>query len=178
MKQAPVESVVQLLQHCESFARQMLATSGEFYPFGAFVNLEGKVEAMGAHLGSEHSNSQELFRFLREALAQMEKEEKLLAYVIASNADIPKAYSPPFTDDIRVHVVAPEVCHRYVYTPYRLRSYRSFLSFWVSSRQSNMQTQSPVIFKLLPNHARTANQAVKGAPLRCAGLRMLRSLRR
>ncbi len=129
MKQAPVESVVQLLQYCESFAKQMLATSGEFYPFGAFVDLEGRVEVMGAHLGSEHPNPQELFSFLQGALAQMGKEEKLLAYGIAANVDIPKEYSPPFPDGIRVHVVAPDVCHRYIYTPYRLRSYRKLLKF-------------------------------------------------
>ena len=107
----------------------MLQNAGEFYPFGGFVNQGGKVEAMGAHLGEEHPDPKEAFSFLHDSFAQMEREGKLVAYAVAANVNIPHEYSPPVPDGIRVHVVAPGVCNRYVYTPYRFLSHRKMRKF-------------------------------------------------
>ena len=131
MTNPPVESLVQLLHYCESFARQMLATSGEFHPFGAIVNPEGGVEAMGAHLGSEHPPSQELYAFLHRAMVQMSQEGKIIGYAIAANVNIPEQFQSPLPDGIRVHIEAPDYS-RYVYIPYRVLPYpgiRRFLGF-------------------------------------------------
>lgn len=124
MEKAPVESIAQLLQYCEGFAKQMLSRSGEFYPFGAFVNTQRKVEAVAGDLGAERPSPRELFSFLQGILEEMQRDGKLLAHGVAANVNIPKEYAPAFPDGIRVHVVAPGVCNRFVYTPYRLLPYR------------------------------------------------------
>jgi hypothetical protein len=132
MQQATVDHVVHLLHYCETFAKQMLSASGEFYPFAAFVNPEGKLEAMAADLGSERPSPRELLELLHGALNQMERDGKLIAFAIAANVDIPKEYSPPAPDGIRIQLVAPGLCNRFVYTPYRQLPYpkvRKFLGF-------------------------------------------------
>lgn len=128
MKIPPVESLVQLLSYCESFAKQMLSSAGEFYPFGAVINPEGRLEAMGAHLGTEHPDSKDQYAFLHGALAQMAKEGKVIGLALAANVNIPEQFQSPLPDGIRVHVEAPDYS-RYVYIPYRVLPYRSVRKF-------------------------------------------------
>jgi hypothetical protein len=128
MKIPSVENLVQLLNYCESFAKQMLSSSGEFYPFGAVINPEGRLEAMGAHLGTEHPASQDQYVFLYGALAQMAKEGKIIGLAVAANVNIPEQFQSPLPDGIRVHIEAPDYS-RHVYIPYRLLPYRGVRKF-------------------------------------------------
>jgi hypothetical protein len=128
MKTPSVENLVQLLNYCESFAKQMLSSAGEFYPFGAVINPEGRLEAMGAHLGTERPDSQDQYVFLYGALAQMAKEGKIIGLAVAANVNIPEQFQSPLPDGIRVHIEAPEYS-RYVYIPYRILPYQSVRKF-------------------------------------------------
>ncbi len=148
MKSPPIESLVSLLHYCESFAKQMLAASGEFYPFGAFINLEGKVEALAAHMGQEHPNSQEVYAALHGMLVQMANEEKIIGFAVAANVNVPAQYASALPDAIRVHVEAPDYS-RQIYTPYRLLPYQSirkFLGFL-----SLVEYHEPIPVDLEPN---------------------------
>lgn len=42
------------------FAHDMLRRHGEFYPFGATMDLDGAIALIAAHTGDEHPGSQEL----------------------------------------------------------------------------------------------------------------------
>jgi hypothetical protein len=128
MTQPTVEQLVQLLQYCESFAKQMLINSAEFYPFGAFINAHGKIEALGAYDGQEHPNSQDVYRLLNDSVVQMAREGKIIAYGLAANVNIPSQFESPHVDGIRVHVEAPEYS-RHIYTPYRVLPYRALRRF-------------------------------------------------
>lgn len=123
-----LQSLAHLLHYCESFAKQMLSGAGEFYPFGAFVNSQGNVEALGGHMGDERPNPQDLYRFMQSAIAEMAAERKLVAYAVAANVNVPGEFNSPFPDGIRVHVEASGYA-RYIYTPYRLLPYRAFRKF-------------------------------------------------
>lgn len=128
MAEVSLHSLAQLLQYCEGFAQRMLSDAGDFYPFGAFVNAEGKVEALGAHLGAERPNPQELYRFIQGAVAEMATQGKLSAYAIAANVNVPANLGSPFPDGIRVHVEAPGYS-RLIYTPFRVLSLRALRKF-------------------------------------------------
>jgi hypothetical protein len=130
MSEATIESLAALLRFCEVFAKQMVANGGEFYPFGAFLNNQGGVEALAAHIGVEYPNSQELYQFLHGAISAMAAEKKLIAYAIAANVDIPARFESPFRDGIRVHIEAPGYS-RFVYTPYRRLPYGAIRRFFV-----------------------------------------------
>jgi hypothetical protein len=46
------------------FAQEMLEKHGEFYPFGAAMTAEGKINQTAAYTGEEHPSSQELIDLL------------------------------------------------------------------------------------------------------------------
>ncbi|HET6328715.1 MAG TPA: hypothetical protein VFG04_28785 [Planctomycetaceae bacterium] len=58
---------------------------GEFIPFGAFINAEGRPEMVNADLGVERPNSTELIEFLRGALRKMAEELAIQACGICVN---------------------------------------------------------------------------------------------
>lgn len=131
MTPATIDSLADLLRYCEQFAKHMIAEAGEFHPFGAFVNADGRVEALGAHLGTELPRGSEVYAFLENALGSMVAQGKVGAYALAANVNIPSGLASPLPDGIRVHVEAPGYS-RLVYTPYRvlpLRAIRKFLAF-------------------------------------------------
>jgi hypothetical protein len=128
MLQAPIESLAALLQYSESFAKQMLVEAGEFHPFGAIVNVGGKVEALAGHIGVEFPKGQELYEFLQGAVNQLAAEKKILAYALVANVNVPAELNAPLPEGIRVHVVAPDYS-RMIYTPYRSLSYRALRKF-------------------------------------------------
>lgn len=54
----------QLLDVLLPFAQQMLSKHGEFYPFGATINTEGKLALAEGYTGSEKPESQECIDLL------------------------------------------------------------------------------------------------------------------
>jgi hypothetical protein len=128
MSDITIDSLAALLRYCEEFSKQMLAEAGEFHPFAAIVNQAGKVEAVGAYLGEEHPPGVAVYQLLEASLTSMAVQRKALACAIAANVNIPSALSSPFVDGIRVHVEAPGYS-RFVYTPYKVLSYRAFRKF-------------------------------------------------
>ncbi len=106
----------------------MLVEAGEFYPFGAFVNTDGKVEALAAHLGTEFPKGHELYEFLESAVKELAAEKKILAYSLVANVTVPIELNSPHPDGMRIHVVAPDYS-RMIYTPYRSLPYRAMRKF-------------------------------------------------
>ena len=126
---ASIDHLAALLRYCEEFAKQMLVEAGEFHPFGAFVDPEGQLQALAGHLGTEWPKGADLYSFLQGAVSQMAVQERLIAYALAANVNVPSSLEAPFHDGIRVQVEAPEYS-RLVYTPYRmlpLKPLRRFL---------------------------------------------------
>ncbi len=127
MPTASIDQLATLLRYCEDFAKQMLGEAGEFHPFGAFLNGEGKVEALSAYLGGQ-LQEHELYSLLQGAVSSLAAQGKLKAYAIAANVNIPSQLEAAYPDGIRVHVESPGYS-RMVYTPYQLLSYRPLRKF-------------------------------------------------
>ena len=59
-----------LLNALLPFAEQMLAKSGEFFPFGAEMKFDGEIDAVASYDSDEHPPSQTLIDLLTEGFRQ------------------------------------------------------------------------------------------------------------
>ncbi len=117
----PPEKLHQLLTYCIEFAEMMLKDSGEFYPFGAVLDPEHEIRAVGADIGNEHPSPGELYQFLGNAFIQQAKSGEISAAAIACNVNIPEEYEPPVRDGVRVHIEC-DGFSRYLYVPFIIES--------------------------------------------------------
>jgi len=78
----PKEECELLLQTVLPFAKQMLSENGEFFPFGAKMNLAGTITHVGASTGEERPTSKELIDLMRGAFQDEAREQKLRACAV------------------------------------------------------------------------------------------------
>jgi hypothetical protein len=125
-----IQTLARLLEYCESFAKKRLSDVGEFAPFGAFINSSGKLEALAAMPPKSKQSTEDAYRLLWDSTMQMAKEERLLAYAIASGVTVPLALEPKFPVGIRINVEAKGYS-RVLFTPFRSLPYRALRRFFV-----------------------------------------------
>lgn len=113
------EQLHELLTYCVDFAKLMLNDSGEFYPFGAVIGVEGKLKAVGASDGNERPSPQDLYNLLGATFKAQATSGEIIAAAMATNVNIPPAYETPYPDGIRVLLESRDYS-RFVYFPYRL----------------------------------------------------------
>lgn len=116
---ATPEQLHAALVYCMEFARKMLEEAGEFYPFASFINSSSQVEALGAWLGEEHPNPQDVYVFLSQSLQAKLNEGGAMGTALCVNVNIPAEYSPPLPDGLRVHLETAGYS-RFVYVPYEV----------------------------------------------------------
>jgi hypothetical protein len=75
-----------LLNTVLPFARQMLIERGEFYPFGATMKADGKIEQRGAYTGEEFPEPQELIGLLLGAYRAQAAKGELRATALCFDA--------------------------------------------------------------------------------------------
>jgi len=71
-----------LLQTVLPFAKQMLSENGEFFPFGAKMNLAGTITHVGASTGEERPSSKDLIDLIMRAFQHEAREQKLRACTV------------------------------------------------------------------------------------------------
>jgi hypothetical protein len=108
-----------LLDGCLTFAREMLARAGEFYPFGETADATGKRSMVGGHLGQEHPNAHDVHELLETAFRESAESGRIIAAALAANVTIPPEYGAPYPDGVRVRVEAPGYS-RVVFLPYQI----------------------------------------------------------
>lgn len=103
------------------FAEQMLAKSGEFFPFGGSITEAGEIAAAAGDAGeSEHPEAQAVYELVAKGLASAVSSGNVAAVALVADVVIPEALAPAAGNGIRVHVEAPGFA-RMVYVPYELR---------------------------------------------------------
>lgn len=117
---ATPEQLHAALTYCMDFARMMLDKSGEFYPFGATINPAGDVETKAAYTGDERPDPRELYQLLLQGLRADMSQGAAIALAAAVNVNIPKEYSTPYPDGVRVFLETAGYA-RLIYTPYKLK---------------------------------------------------------
>jgi hypothetical protein len=68
------QDYAQLSRALVEFAQQLLEKQGEFYPFAAIMDKDGKVGLVGADIGVEQPKSTDLLAFLSGALRAKARE--------------------------------------------------------------------------------------------------------
>jgi hypothetical protein len=113
------EDSTQLTSTLVPFAQEMLAKHGEFYPFAATMDKNGKIAQVAADIGSERPESRELIAFLNEALRVQAARGMIRACGICYNVG---ARLPGYKDKVDAiccqleHAAAPPV---QIFVPYR-----------------------------------------------------------
>ena len=122
---APKEEAQQLvdvlLPLAESF---LIKQNGEFFPFGAQLNMDGKIVHLGASDGTEHPPSNVLIGLMRQALSSQAKAGTLRCSAIAYDAKV----LPPGAEE-KTDAVVIELEHRSGYNvtvifPYKFAPHR------------------------------------------------------
>jgi hypothetical protein len=128
MSTASIDQLAALLRYCEDFAKHLLREEGAFYPFGAFLDAAGRVEAVAGQLDAAIPNSRALYAHLQGAGDAMLADGRIGAYALAAPVDLPPALGSPVPDGIRVHIQSGDYA-RTVYLPYRVLPWRPVRRF-------------------------------------------------
>lgn len=148
---ATPEQLHEMLTHCIEFARTMLERAGEFYPFGATVDRDGAVGAVGGYDGHEQPNPTDIYQLLSEGFAKGAAAGDYRGVALAANVNIPAQYSPPAPDGLRVHIESRGYS-RFIYVPYRM-------SKRLLSRRNTIEFADPIAVEVPPVFYIDANDA-------------------
>jgi hypothetical protein len=107
-----------LIQALVPFAQQMLRTRGEYYPFGATVDLQGKVAAASAHPSGAHPESQEVIDLLTDGFRSLALTGEISAAGICFDVRTPLPGTSKKTDAICVSLAGMNGDAADVYIPY------------------------------------------------------------
>ena len=105
-----------------AFARHMLETNGEFYPFAALINHSGQMEQLGADTGDERPSSKEMIELLLNALRVWATDGKLRASAVAFDVSIQLRGHDGPSDAIAVLFDHVSGTSEQIYVSYRLAS--------------------------------------------------------
>ena len=96
-----------LLDAALPFAQQMLATHGEFYPYGATMDTTGKISNVGGYTDDEHPKSTEVIDLLKQAYRRNGEAGKIMACALVYDI---RTIPPGQTD--KTDAVAVDLDHR------------------------------------------------------------------
>jgi hypothetical protein len=93
-----------LLHGLLPLAKRMLNEYGEYYPYGGYIDCEGKIVEVGVERpGTDHPNSRDLIYILKKTFREIASTNKCRAVAIVFNVTV----SPPGSD---LKVDAIQVC--------------------------------------------------------------------
>ena len=96
-----------LLDVMVPFAKQMLTNHGEFYPYGATMDANGKITSVGGYTGDEQPKSAEVIDLLRAAYRRDGQSSRIMACSLAYDI---RTIPPGQTE--KADAVAVELDHR------------------------------------------------------------------
>jgi hypothetical protein len=103
----PKSQCEELLNAVLPVAKKLLSAHGEFYPFGALMNPDGRIVQTAAYDGREHPPSQPLIDLLRQSFRAQAKDGAIIAS--ATVYDV-RTIPPGATE--KTDAVAVELDHR------------------------------------------------------------------
>jgi hypothetical protein len=120
--QAPRDELDALLNAVLPFAEQMLRQHGDFYPFGATIERDGKISLIQADLGEEEDipDSPELVHLLYEGLRDRAVRGEIRGGAVCMNVSIRPEGSDEETDAVRVSLDHAQHEPLDVFQPYAL----------------------------------------------------------
>lgn len=109
-----------VLNRLKPFAEQQLSKHQSYYPFGAVLTAENKMEGVGTFDGNEYPDSTKVIEDLGKAFLDIHKSRKLLCTGIAYDVRLKKPAQPQKSDAVAVSLDHVNGYSVIVYFPYQL----------------------------------------------------------
>jgi hypothetical protein len=117
----PKEQAESLMNSLIPFAKKMLETYGEFYPFGGFIRVDGQIVHAGAQVeGEHHPPSRELMRLLLEGHRQRALAGKIVAAATVYAVTLAATANREKTNAIQVDLDTASGYSAEVFFPYSI----------------------------------------------------------
>lgn len=104
---SPKQQCEQLMDSLLPFATKMLATHGEFFPFGGTIDANGKIGMTGGWTGEEHPPSSEVISLLHSAFLGGARKGDYIATALVYDVRV----MPP-GEQVKTDAIAIDVSHR------------------------------------------------------------------
>jgi hypothetical protein len=114
------KDLTRLSQFLLGFAEAMLTKNGEFYPFAAIVNAEGKVAACAIDLSPDQPSMSDFIETVERSLEHSLSSGQARLTGLAINVNIPPAIKAPYPDGVRLDLGGGSIKST-VYVPYRMK---------------------------------------------------------
>lgn len=109
--------LLELLDRCTRQARERLVRFGTVWPFGAYVCPAGYVHALESDPANYTLPHYVQYEILHDRLVAMAWDDRLIAYSLAAQINVPPELDAASTQSIRVHFESPGIS-TYLYTPF------------------------------------------------------------
>jgi hypothetical protein len=114
------DDLEKLLAAAVPFAQQMLRTRGEFYPYGATMDVNGKVSSVAGYTGNDHPESHEIIDLLKASYRRDANAGKILACALAYDVRVVPPGETDKTDAIEVDLDHRDGMTITMFYPYRI----------------------------------------------------------
>lgn len=118
----PKEECEALIDAILPFAKQTLARYGEFYPYGAAMDAEGRISAVARYDGDEFPKSTDVIRGLKDVFIMEAKNGKYKATALAYDVRITLPSSSEKSDAIAISLNHRDGYSIVVLFPYRMEN--------------------------------------------------------
>lgn len=114
------DQIDRLFSFATQFAQELLAESGDFYPFGATISADGTIAGVGGDVGgAEHPQPLDVYRSISDQLVSTAAAGGIVGAALVAQVTVPPELNAPSESGIRVHIEAPGFA-RFIYVPYGL----------------------------------------------------------
>lgn len=117
---SPKQQCKELMDSLLPFATQMLASHGEFFPFGGTIDANGKIGMTGGWTGEEHPPSSEVISLLHSAFVVGARERNYIATALVYDVRVVPPGEQAKTDAIAIDVSHRDGISQTVIYPYKV----------------------------------------------------------
>lgn len=118
----PKAEAERLMHELLGFAKEMLASYGEFHPFGGMLRADGQVVQVGADLGAEFPAGGDVIRTLVDSFRDPETRGNAVAVAVVANVTVKQPQNTDNVDAIRVSIDHRADYAVHVFFPYALEA--------------------------------------------------------
>jgi hypothetical protein len=111
----------ELINHSHATAERLLLEQEEFYPFGAYLDNEGKLKPVGFYDGDEFPLGETIIKGLDEHFQKQLKAEEIRAYAITLDTRVRNDKFPEAVDAVSIRITHKDTDNIVTYYfPYKL----------------------------------------------------------
>ncbi len=114
--------IQELINHCHEMAEKLLLDQGEFYPLGAYIDIQGEFSYISFHDGDEFPLSNTVIENLQNYFEKQLQEEAIRAYAVTYDSRVTSDDFPDSIDCVTIYIKHIDFATTTFYYPYRLKN--------------------------------------------------------